>query len=107
MKKKSMRMAGWLLGIIAITAGVFMYTACTEPKDNNEQESASEEFHVYLAFGQSNMVGYLGESLGASGGSLSSTNWVAANGFDTPPENFMVMAAANDNRNPDGRKKGE
>jgi hypothetical protein len=58
-----------------------------------------EKFHIYLAFGQSNMVGYLGPGAGQ--------NWVANNGFDTPPENFVVMAAANTtNRNPYNRKMG-
>jgi hypothetical protein len=110
MEKKSIRMADRFLGIIALAAGVFMYTSCPpEVKDNNDikPKPASEEFHVYLAFGQSNMVGYLGLSAGASGGSLDSTNWVATNEFDTPPENFKVMAAANDNKNPYSRKKGE
>ena len=106
MKKKTMRMAGRLLKIIAMAAGVFLCPACTEAEADNEAET-EPEFHVYIAFGQSNMVGYLGESVGASGGSLNSTDWVAANGFDAPPDNFLVMAAANDNRNPYGRKKGE
>jgi hypothetical protein len=99
-------MAGRFLGIIAMTACVFLYTSCAEAKDNNEPEP-NPEFHVYLAFGQSNMVGYLGLSAGASGGSLDSTDWVAANEFDDPPDNFLVMAAANDNKNPYNRKKGE
>jgi hypothetical protein len=52
------------------------------------------------------MAGYLGPPIG-SGGSSTNTAWVTANGYDTPPENFKVMAAANDNRNPYSRKKGE
>jgi hypothetical protein len=66
-----------------------------------------EKFHIYLAFGQSNMVGYLGPPIGGSGGNSDNLDWVASRGFDKPPENFMVMAAANDNKNPYGRKKGE
>jgi hypothetical protein len=66
-----------------------------------------EKFHVYIAFGQSNMVGYLGPPIG-SGGNSSSQTWVAANGFDTPPENFVVMAAANTtSRNPYNREMGK
>ena len=65
-----------------------------------------EKFHIYLAFGQSNMVGYLGPPVGTWGNSSSQT-WVASNGFDNPPENFTVMAAANDSKNPYSRKKGE
>jgi hypothetical protein len=66
----------------------------------------NEKFHIYLAFGQSNMVGYLGPPIG-SGGNSNNLDWVASNGFDKPPENFVVMAAANDSRNPYNRKKGE
>jgi len=66
---------------------------------------SKEKFHVYLAFGQSNMVGYLGPPIGTCGHSGDQA-WVAANGFDKPPENFAVMAAANDNSNPYGRIKG-
>jgi len=65
-----------------------------------------EKFHIYIAFGQSNMVGYLGPPVGTWGNS-SSHAWAASNGFDKPPENFVVMAAANDNKNPYNRKKGE
>jgi len=65
-----------------------------------------EKFHIYLAFGQSNMVGYLGPPVGTWGNS-SSQDWVTSNGFGRPPENFVVMAAANDNKNPYNRKKGE
>jgi hypothetical protein len=108
MKKKSMLMAGWLLRIIAIAAGIILYSACAEPKDNNEPEP-NPEFHVYLAFGQSNMVGYLGMPIASNDndGSTDNKEWVAEYGFDTPPENFKVMAAANDNKNPYSRKKGE
>jgi len=111
MKKRTTCVAGVILGIIA--AGVFMFSACTNDngKEPGQQSPTvtdpKEKFHIYLAFGQSNMVGYLGLSAGASGGSLDSTAWVAANGFDTPPDNFVVMAAANDNKNPYSRKKGE
>jgi len=65
-----------------------------------------ENFHIYLCFGQSNMAGYLGPPIG-SDGSSGNTDWVAANGYDTPPDNFRVMAAANDDRNPYNRKRGE
>jgi hypothetical protein len=106
MKKKTMRVAGWIFGVIA-AAGIFMYSACAEANDKNEPKSdPKEKFHIYLAFGQSNMVGYLGPPIGSGGGS-SSQAWVASNGFDEPPENFVVMAAANDNKNPYSRKKGE
>jgi hypothetical protein len=110
MKKGTIYITGVILGIIA--AGVFMFSACTNDngKEPDQKPPAvtdpKEKFHIYLAFGQSNMVGYLGLSAGASGGSLDSTGWVAASGFDTPPDNFVVMAAANDDRNPYNRKKG-
>jgi len=116
MKKKSMRIAGWLLKIIAITAGVILYPACTEANGKNDDDKTppivkpepdpKEKFHIYLAFGQSNMVGYLGPGVGSGGGS-NSQKWVTDNEFDTPPENFVVMAAANDNKNPYNRKMGE
>jgi len=106
MKKKSIRITGLFLGIIAMTAGIFLYTACAEAKDDDDKNKPPigkpdprEKFHIYLAFGQSNMVGYLGPGANSS--------WVATNKFDTPPENFVVMAAANDGRNPYKRKKGE
>jgi len=65
-----------------------------------------ESFHIYLCFGQSNMVGYLGPPIG-SDGSSGNTGWVDANGYNNPPANFKVMAAANDDRNPYNRIKGE
>jgi len=65
-----------------------------------------EKFHIYLAFGQSNMVGYLGPPIG-TWGHTSDQAWVASQGFDKPPENFVVMATANDNKNPYSRKKGQ
>ena len=65
-----------------------------------------KNFHVYLCFGQSNMVGYLGPPIG-SDGSSGNTDWVTANGYNNPPANFKVMAAANDDRNPCNRTKGE
>jgi len=65
-----------------------------------------KNFHIYLCFGQSNMVGYLGPPIG-SDGSSADTGWVAANGYNNPPANFKVMAAANDDRNPYNRIKGE
>jgi len=65
-----------------------------------------KNFHVYLCFGQSNMVGYLGPPIG-SDGSSGNTDWVTANGYNNPPANFKVMAAANDDRNPYNRIKGE
>jgi hypothetical protein len=120
MKKKSMRMVGWFLRIIAMAAGIFLYSAIAEAKGKSDDENITppvmepnpaetepnEKFHIYLAFGQSNMVGYLGPPIG-TWGSSSSQAWVASNGFDKPPENFVVMAAANNNRNPYNRKKGE
>jgi len=110
MNKKSIRMASWFSGIIAMTAGIFLFTACEEAKDNNEPEQEPDpEFHVYLAFGQSNMVGYLGTPIvtNDNDGNTDNKEWVEEYGFDTPPENFVVMAAANDNKNPYSRKKGE
>ena len=95
-------MAGWLLRIIAVAAGVFLYPACAEVNNKKDDETPPieepdprEQFHVYLAFGQSNMVGYLG-----SGGSVDAYK-------DNIPSNFWVMAAANDNKNPYDRKKGK
>jgi len=113
-------MAGWFLRIIAMAAGVFLYPAVAEAKGKSDDENITppvvepnpvetepnEKFHIYLAFGQSNMVGYLGPPIGTWGNSGSQA-WVASNGFDKPPENFVVMAAANNNRNPYNRKKGE
>ncbi|MDR1466334.1 MAG: sialate O-acetylesterase, partial [Treponema sp.] len=77
-----------------------------------EQESAGptvakEDFHIYLAFGQSNMVGYLGPPIGKDGNSGIDTAWVSESGYDTPPANFVVMAAANEDNLPYGRKKGQ
>jgi len=109
MKKKFINIAGRFLGIVAMTAGVFLYPACTEANGKEDVEPEAdpkEKFHIYLAFGQSNMVGYLGSGVGSGGGS-SSQAWVTSNGYDTPPKNFRVMAAANDNRNPYSRKKSE
>jgi hypothetical protein len=100
-------MAGWLLKIIAMAAGVFLCPACAEAKGKDDAEPKTdpkEKFHIYIAFGQSNMAGYLGPPVGTWGAS-SVQNWVADYGFDKPPENFVVMAAANNN--PYGRKKGE
>jgi len=53
------------------------------------------KFHIYLAFGQSNMVGYLG-----SGGSVNAYK-------NNVPNNFKVMAAANNANNPNSREKGK
>ena len=52
-------------------------------------------FHIYLCFGQSNMVGYLG-----SGDSIS-------NADKDVSENFKVMAAANNGQNPLSRQMGQ
>jgi hypothetical protein len=115
MKKKAMSAAGGILGVITVAAGIFIYSACAEAKGKNDdgietppivEPDPKEKFHIYLAFGQSNMVGYLGPPVG-SGGASGSQAWVAANGLDKPPENFVVMAAANNNKNPYSRKKGE
>jgi len=103
-----MRINGRFLRIIAMAAGISLYPAGAEGKGGSDTEPEAdpkEKFHVYLAFGQSNMVGYLGPPIG-TWGSSGSQNWVASGGFDKPPENFVVMAAANDNKNPYGRKKG-
>ncbi|MDR2601543.1 MAG: sialate O-acetylesterase [Spirochaetaceae bacterium] len=70
-------------------------------------EKQKENFHIYLAFGQSNMVGYLGPNIGKDGNSGADTTWVGENGYDAPPANFVVMAAANDDNLPYGRKKGQ
>jgi hypothetical protein len=61
-----------------------------------------EKFHIYLAFGQSNMEGYLGP------GVMGTTGWVSERGYDTSvPENFVVMASANTPaRNPYSRVMG-
>ncbi|MDR1302518.1 MAG: sialate O-acetylesterase [Treponema sp.] len=68
---------------------------------------SKENFHIYLAFGQSNMVGYIGPTIGKDGNSGADTTWVGENGYDTPPANFVVMAAANDDNLPYGRQKGQ
>ena len=52
-------------------------------------------FHVYLCFGQSNMVGYLG-----SGDSISAADKDVS-------ENFKVLAAANNGQNPFSRQIGQ
>jgi len=105
---------------LSILLVLLPFLSCTSEKmgGNNEnkpeedelsgtsQSVPEEQFHIYLCFGQSNMVGYLGPPIG-SGGSSTNTGWVTANGYDTPPDNFKVMAAANDTRNPYNRKKGE
>jgi hypothetical protein len=104
---------GLVLAIMCAAAVVLLYSACVTDSNNGNNgghnsgdPDPKDDFHIYIAFGQSNMVGYLGPPIG-SGGSSGSQDWVAANGFDTPPANFKVMAAANDNRNPYSRKKGE
>jgi hypothetical protein len=58
-------------------------------------EPPKENFHVYIAFGQSNMEGYLG-----AGGNVNSYT-------GNVPKNFMVMAAANDGSNALDRQKGK
>ena len=54
-----------------------------------------DKFHVYLCFGQSNMVGYLG-----SGDSISAADRDVS-------ERFKVMAAANNGQNPLSRQMGQ
>jgi len=72
---------------------------------HNSASGSKERFHIYLCFGQSNMAGYLGPPIG-SDGSSSNTDWITANGYNDPPENFKVMAAANDDINSYNRTKG-
>jgi len=99
------------LGIIA--AGVFLFSTCTDDDKENPppkpEPNPKEKFHIYLAFGQSNMVGYLGMPVAANDnvGNTDKKEWVAEYGFDKPPKNFVVMAAANNNKNPYSREKGE
>jgi len=92
--------------------GKRIYTGATPVYNNvilsakwNDAASPKNKFHVYLAFGQSNMVGYVGPPVGLF--QTNNTNWVAEYGYDNPPENFVVMAAANNNRNAYNRKKGQ
>jgi hypothetical protein len=75
--------------------------------ERQKSKISKENFHIYLAFGQSNMVGYLGPNIGKDGNSGTDTVWVGENGYDTPPANFVVMAAANDGDLPYERKKGQ
>jgi hypothetical protein len=101
-----MHMTSGIFGDIA-AAGVFMHPVCAEAKGKIDPAADSKEkFHIYLAFGQSNMAGYIGPPLSTSG-QASPQSWVESYGFSTPPANFVVMAAANDNKNPYNRKKGE
>jgi hypothetical protein len=102
---------GRVVAIMCAAAAALLYSACGPEIPNNGNEDPlpdpKEDFHIYLAFGQSNMVGYLGPPIG-SGGSSGSQAWVASNHFDTPPENFKVMATANTTaRNPYGRTMGQ
>jgi len=53
------------------------------------------KFHIYLCFGQSNMVGYLGSGDAISGADRN------------VPERFKVMAAANNGQNPLSRQMGQ
>jgi hypothetical protein len=53
------------------------------------------------------MVGHLGPNSGKNGNSGVDMAWVGENRYGTPPANFVVMAAANDNNLPYGRKKGQ
>ncbi len=55
-----------------------------------------EKRHIYIAFGQSNMVGHI-----PTGSSL------PASYQQNIPENFEVMASANDANNPGGRTMGQ
>jgi hypothetical protein len=73
----------------------------------SEDTASKENFHIYLAFGQPNMVGYLGPNIGQDGNSGADTAWVGENGYDTPPANFVVMAAANNDYLPYEREKGQ
>jgi len=91
--------------------GKKIYTSATPVKNDlilkakwTEAASVKNKFHVYLAFGQSNMVGYVGPPVGLF--KTNNTDWVSQYGYDNPPENFVVMAAANNNRNAYNRQLG-
>jgi hypothetical protein len=95
---------------IMCAATVALLCSACASKSNNANggdPDTRENFHIYLAFGQSNMVGYMGPEIGPWGAS-NSQDWVAAYNFDKPPANFKVMATANTTaRNPYGRTMGE
>ena len=93
-----------VIGLSAVLGGC---ASTGEQKDAVSEVYAQEDFHIYIAFGQSNMVGYLGPPIGRDGNSGADTKWVGNNGFDTPPKNFVVMAAANNDSLPYGRKMGQ
>ena len=96
-----MRKITFFSATVIIVACAFMLIACSgeenggitaapevtvDPKDN---------FHIYLCFGQSNMVGYLG-----SGDAISAADRDVSEGF-------KVMAAANNGQNPLSRQMGQ
>jgi len=60
-------------------------------------DPGKNNFHIYLAFGQSNMMGYLG-----SGGAAALAQQYTGN----VPSNFMVMPAGNKAGNTNSREKG-
>ncbi len=97
----------WLYAPLALATGAAIALGGCTSTDKQTESDAKENFHIYLAFGQSNMVGYLGPSIGKDGNSGNNTTWVGENGFDTPPENFVVMAAANKDYLPYGREMGQ
>jgi len=96
---------GWRTAII--DGASFTYTTIVNRNITvyAEWQDVRERFHIYLAFGQSNMVGWLGAGIGSFGGSVSHA-WVSEFGYDNPPDNFFVMAAANNNHLPYGRQLG-
>jgi len=102
MKKKFIDTKRWALTVLCATALIAtLSSTCVGEPDNGTKMTSEPPDYIYIAFGQSNMEGYL-PSTGYSG-----TEWVGDNGFDTPPNNFLVMAAANDGKNPYNRRKGE
>jgi hypothetical protein len=107
----------WFYASLALAMGLsVVFGGCTgteKQKDTVSKDTVSkdmvakENFHIYLAFGQSNMVGYLGPTIGKEGSSGTDTTWVGENGYDTPPANFVVMATANADNLPYGRETGQ
>jgi len=86
---------------IIFAVNIILFSACpgTDPSaDTADPEvtvNPKDNFHVYLCFGQSNMVGYLG-----SGDAISAADRDVSEGF-------KVMAAANNGQNPLSRQMGQ
>jgi len=93
--------------LVTLAIGLATTLAGCAGTESQTGTAPDENFHIYIAFGQSNMVGYLGPDIGTNGNSGNDTAWVGENGYDAPPANFVVMAAANDGYLPYGRRMGQ